>query len=354
MTRAESHKIEPLEGLRAIAVGLVLFGHTTPWHVTGLDLFQWWDPGAAGVRLFFVLSGFLITGILLRARETGGDRWRIMGAFYVRRALRILPLAYFALIVAALIDIPGAREQWPWYAGYAVNVRMAITGAREPALSHLWSLAVEEQFYLIWPWLLLWIARSALGRSLAAMIALALVTRFALLASGHPLAAYVLMPARLDGLAAGSLLAVWVHARRQLPRWLWAPGILTVAIGAWLPAGPWANSAMEAGMVVVSLLIVDWARQLSRGPAWRIARHPVLVYLGGISYGIYVWHPMARLLWQSANAHLGIPIYFPPNQGVKLLMYVSAATIVIASLTWFGFEKRLNDLKRWFPYVKRA
>src|SRR5262245_40564992 len=150
-----SDRVRALDGLRALAVLAVIVEHGT---VHGPREPQWvFELGQlapAGVRLFFVLSGFLITGILLKARAEADARSagkaRIISAFYARRALRIFPLAYTAMAIGWLIGLPAMREFAAWYLSYTINIGFAVapgagtTGAI--GLGHFWSLAIEEQF----------------------------------------------------------------------------------------------------------------------------------------------------------------------------------------------------------------
>jgi peptidoglycan/LPS O-acetylase OafA/YrhL len=133
-----------LDGVRALAVGGVLVTHFM-WF---LEPIQTMELGRTGVRLFFVLSGFLITRILLdyRSRMSVGEAAR---HFYWRRFLRLAPPFYLAVTVALILNLANMREDWPWHVFYLSNFLLAARGSVEP-VGHLWSLAVEEQFYLVW------------------------------------------------------------------------------------------------------------------------------------------------------------------------------------------------------------
>ncbi len=156
-------RIRALDGLRALAVLAVVLEHFGPVHLAELV-----HPGRLGVRLFFVLSGFLITGILLEARAAGGPAatGSILRAFFVRRALRLLPLFYVVLAISCVFS-PSVREGWLWHATYQTNHYIAILGGWPTAFAHAWSLAVEEQFYLVWPWIILLLPLRALGPAMA-------------------------------------------------------------------------------------------------------------------------------------------------------------------------------------------
>jgi peptidoglycan/LPS O-acetylase OafA/YrhL len=153
-----------LDGLRAIAVAMVVVRHY--YLVTEID------TAIYGVRLFFVLSGFLITGILLASREAlqmglVPSRAHALRQFYIRRTLRIFPLYYLVVGVGLIVGVPEALEFAPWLLTYTLNWRIAAQGWYMEHYAHLWSLAVEEQFYLLWPWVILlvrnnWVLPSAI------------------------------------------------------------------------------------------------------------------------------------------------------------------------------------------------
>src|SRR5690606_8311371 len=211
-----------LDGLRGLAIALVLLYHTTQYGfaespfarvLVALPAVGW-----SGVDLFFVLSGFLITGLLLRAK----DGARYYGPFYARRALRILPLYWTALVFFLVLmpRLPGldridawypgaAREGW-WFWLFLSNVQLALEGARQHRfLDIAWSLAIEEHFYLAWPWSARWTSARPLLRVCAGAAGPALALRVALVWAGAPaLAPYVLTPCRLAALATGAALAV--------------------------------------------------------------------------------------------------------------------------------------------------
>ncbi|HYK81566.1 MAG TPA: acyltransferase, partial [Gemmatimonadales bacterium] len=206
--------------------------------------------GWIGVDIFFVLSGFLITGILLDSR--GQPRW--WPNFFVRRALRVFPLYYGALLFLFVLlprvvhwaepDFATLQANQPWYWGYMVNVLHALTSGEGTPLNtgHLWSLSIEEQFYLIWP-LIVW---ACSPRGLLRMAAFAVVAGLAFRLAvvlhdpANARAAYFLTPGRLDTLMAGAALAVAVRMPGGLARVAaWAPRALAAGGGALGCLGVW-------------------------------------------------------------------------------------------------------------------
>ena len=291
-----------LDALRAMAVGAVMYQHYA--------LARW--GGDFGVKLFFTLSGFLITGILLQSRsgvERGAQSWgAAMRKFYARRVLRIFPLYYAVILTALVVDLPPARDIAIPLLSYTLNFRMAAQGWYENNFAHFWSLAVEEQYYVVWPWLVLLVPRRRLALCAIAMAAVSPVYRLSWVLSGYmnmtSLSAYISTWTCLDTIGLGSLLAVVTQTSRfdraAINRALFA-GVLPVALGAAL-ALAWWNSLwvsivfypVAQGLVFCALI---WAAaQGLPGLAGRILQWRPLTYLGKISYGLYVYHPLMPAL----------------------------------------------------------
>ncbi|MCW2614273.1 MAG: acyltransferase 3, partial [Frankiales bacterium] len=291
-----------VEGLRAVAVLLVVAGH-----VLG-------DPtgGYVGVDVFFVISGFLITGLLLREHARTG---RIsLREFYARRVRRLMPAAVLVLAVsnvAAWLAFAGERAGQTlrdalWSLGFLANVHFSAIGtnyfdeARPPSpVQHYWSLAVEEQYYLVWPWVLL-LLLLALGRrrrllvlSVAALSAASLVWAVAVTGS-DPTAAYFSTPARAWELGAGALLALALQARllpRLAPRlgaalvWLGLAGIAAAAV-LYDERTPFPGTA-AALPVAATVLVLLGGTAAGRNP---LLVNPIAAYVGRLSYSLYLWH----------------------------------------------------------------
>src|SRR5262249_27065480 len=202
--RPDGHMVQ-LDGLRAIAVLLVLFEHTCPTPPL--------RTGRVGVLLFYVLSGFLITGILLqaRARAAGVAPLRgVLAAFYARRCLRIFPLFYFVLLAALLLRIPPLPDHLASLLSYTSNFDTAAQGKwLQQPFGPFWSLAVEEQFYLLWPALVLFAPLRWLLPCMAAMLAVGPLSRLAVVCvTDNNVSFQVVTTSCLDSLGAGSLLAL--------------------------------------------------------------------------------------------------------------------------------------------------
>jgi peptidoglycan/LPS O-acetylase OafA/YrhL len=321
-------RIATLDGVRAISIGLVLFAHTLG---TGaLPMFAAAHPFAdIGVRSFFVLSGFLITTLLLRERERSG-RISLRG-FYLRRALRIFPAFYAYLAVVIALRAAGGAiasdRDLAFAGGYAMNFH----AERAWVVGHLWSLAVEEQFYLAWPLTLVVLgARRALGVALAA-IALAPVVRVAVWYGCPELRDLTdqAFPCVFDALATGCVLALArdrleasARYRRLLDaRWFWAIPIacaaLTVITRPWFGLGI-AMTLANAGIA----LAVHRCITRPFGAVGAFLEHPAVVRIGVLSYSLYLWQQL--FLNRHAGAWLNA---FPVNIA---LAFAAAALSYIA------------------------
>jgi len=278
--------------------------------------------GEMGVRLFFVISGFLITGILLRSREhieaSGQSPLFALRSFYIRRFLRIFPIYYLAMLVALVGNIGPARQTLFWHLTYLSNVYTTVTGDVPGALAPYWTLAVEEQFYLVWPWLLLFLPRKYLLPAIVATSVLGPAVRLGgILLDVSALRVGRLPFACLDTLGLGSLLALASHPHSAYPKLL--KHLLRISIPVGMPLFavgllihvsdfnhlafpfPWWMGKLslvtfDLGLALLSVRLVAAVARGFRGVIGSVLNLPALVYLGGISYGIYVYHVFAQIL----------------------------------------------------------
>lgn len=345
-----------IDSLRAFAVGGVLLCHYLGEHIAILN----W--GGLGVRLFFVISGFLITGILLNVRLEAGNSVSILSIarqFYARRALRIFPIFYATIFIAAFLGMPNVRESFFWHVTYATNFYVAEHGWVNP-VAHLWSLAVEEQFYLIWPWVILWTPKRWLAAICVGSIGIAVAYRLVVVKMGGWLWASVMLPGCLDTLGAGALLAVVLHdskfSSKNIGRVLAALAIVgggvLFAVQPLLSSttvGKIVNVLNDTWFAMIFVWLVHACAVGVKGIPGQMLLIPPILYLGKISYGIYVLHQFVPTGLKQLAKFCDVP--YPINPWLLTLAY-TILTIVLASLSWHFFEKPLNDLKRYFPYIK--
>lgn len=342
-SRRLSH-VPALDGLRGVAVLLVLFTHV--WEVTP-RLTPRPFYGFLGVDIFFVLSGFLITALLLREQASGAVSFR---GFYRRRALRLLP-ALFALVAAysvyaAVTDL-GTRV-WPTMLSmvfYFDNWRIVFGGIKAttpPGLGHMWSLSIEEQFYMLWPAILIIGLKRQLSIVVAIIAAVILVIhldRAVFWSHGtNWVYLYVRTDARADSLLIGALVALlWV--RGYLPtRYTAIAAIPAMAFFAWclhfqptsefFPRGGYTLVALAVAVVLLAVLDGGWlAAVFSFAP---------LRAVGRVSYGLYLWHFPAFLAVRRYGSHLSST----PRLTLALVL---AAGLTVAS--WFAIERPFLRLK---------
>ena len=346
-------------------------------HTLDADRHPWSEYGGLGVQLFFVLSGFLITGILLDARrdaEALGVAGRtVLRPFYARRALRIFPVYYTTLAVATLLGVSGMRDHLGWNLVYLSNWKVAADG-QFGAVTHIWSLAVEEQFYLLWPLVVLLAPRRALSWATGAMIGIALATRVVLTVATDLWAdgIGILTPSVLDSLGLGALLALlWrlntepsadnadnmSRLDRRIDRLavlgvtLW---IVEVINGRWGPS----RSAVGAFTVIWWSIIFMWiVHRTARGRTGvfgRVLTFRPIAFIGTISYGIYLFHLFVVPVAQIVESRVGIDLPVPVSRGPAQFVAVATASIAVAAVSWTWFEHPINCVKRRFPYVPAA
>jgi peptidoglycan/LPS O-acetylase OafA/YrhL len=335
---AEAQRIAELDGIRGVAILSVIIAHTF-----GVPLF--W----AGVDLFFVLSGFLITGILIRRKEAGRSYF---GYFYGRRARRILIPYLLLLIVSSSLFGTAWMKHWYWFAFFATNIGGALNQVGHESLVPLWSLAVEEQFYLIWPLIVLCLRRKALlGICLVLFVAAPVLRGLATPLFNTHFPIYYLSPFRMDLLASGAILA-WIQRwdRPLFSRLSYWPQAVLMGVAASLVVlgviDPGfrtgantvrANVLIYTGTDLIATSLVTIAL-VGRSAICHVLRNTMLRYIGRISYSMYLIHETALIL-AGRVFHIRAA-YF----GLALVL-----TILYATVSWYAFERRLLAIRGISP-----
>ena len=363
-----------VDGLRGIAILLVLWYHApflfrqlpefsaqqSPWGMLGL-FWRMSLGGWIGVDLFFVISGFLITLILIRANEGAGS----LLAFWGRRALRILPLALLYLVALFVLvrlgdplNLLPRFDAWPWYAFYLGNIHIAIYGWQPTAIMLLWSLAIEEQFYLIWPFLVrMCNARHVLLWSMGFIVTAPFIRALTLWWADYP-ATYVFTFCRLDALAAGAVVAVlyssedWQEQMVTACKKLAIPALAVIIITLLVPFSPslpqtrpWLFSILGYSLLAASFAILLAASLGTQGPIKVLLTSRILTFLGKRCYGLYLWHVLASWLAIVALQQWQIGFY------AHVLIWL-ATLLLMASGSWLLFEEPVLRLKRFLPYTE--
>jgi peptidoglycan/LPS O-acetylase OafA/YrhL len=355
-----------LDGLRCFAVLAVLICHWVTYRFIVVIPF-----GSMGVNLFFVLSGFLITRILLIEKDKIENKSIIepLKKFYIRRTLRIFPIYYLTIIFLFLINFPAARQNIIWLISYTFNLKFSIPSVWESGqlnyLVHLWSLSVEEQFYLFFPFLIFIITKSKIKISIISLIILGLLTRIVIYLIkiryniATPLnAIYVFTPSCFDSFGIGALLAYYLLyepiALNKLIRnnLLFAISIFLFVITIIYSRLKIENygecrTILERFLFSVCCFwIVGKAVTFGyQGIAKRLLENSLVIYIGKISYGIYVFHYFADPLLQRTGFLYNTFLKEINNDMLAKAFLFFILTLIISSISWKFIECPINKLK---------
>jgi peptidoglycan/LPS O-acetylase OafA/YrhL len=340
-------KIFPqLDGLRGLAALIVVAHHFWDGSVR-------WDPthGRIGVDLFFLLSGFLITrNLILSKASPTNTRGAILRRFHVRRIIRIIPLFYMTLTFAWLLHWEKPSAGLWWHYAFLSNVLFIRLGRITEAGGHLWALAVEQQFYLFWPFIVLWVPGRHLMKASIAMVVLGTFTRFfGGLAGWTPMTIDFMTPGSFETLGMGALLACWMREREETPertsRWITSIGLAGLLLAGLPWTMPSENSRHWIMLFSTELsraFLLTWiiGQAVWGFPGWigeALQSTPARA-LGNWSYGIYLSHnffmggfKVAGKPWGGLSLHL------------TQVIGASLATLLWSIACYAYFEKPLLD-----------
>jgi peptidoglycan/LPS O-acetylase OafA/YrhL len=332
-----------LDGLRAIAIITVMMGHFFPYPWIN-NLVGWGD---SGVVIFFCLSGFLITGILLDLRASGESRWKCLVTFYARRALRIFPIYYLVIAIAVVAGNSHAIRNLPQLLTYTANYVPGLPSASKLGpFSHVWSLSVEEQFYLLWPILIIFLPRRLLSTAVFVVVISSTIFKFygGMTGANYSLIFKTVFSC-MDSLAAGSMIAL---VRPTIPqimerygsRLLIASAVLvcvSTTIRIWMGVDPFYREHELVGVfyfqtiAILSCIVIIASVS---GRRWLLAPFLdwwPLVRIGRISYGLYVYH-----FFMPTIAPMFVPLAIYNRYPVSTCVALSFAAAIIS---WIVIEK---------------
>ncbi|GAB3937796.1 acyltransferase family protein [Larkinella terrae] len=360
-----------LDGLRFVAVSLVMVDH---WLSDQVHI----PIGYFGVNLFFVLSGFLITRILINSKRLDEKLNRSHGLslrqFYIRRSLRIFPIYYFTICILALVGYSAVRDHLGWFLTYTPNIWMILHHTWFGAVDHLWSLAVEEQYYLFFPFLILFLPFRFFYRMLVVLIIFSILLRVVLFATGASwMVQFMLMPTCLDAFGMGGILAYLLVFKRErfekissntvfflISFGLYALNLYLMTVTT--PARNVFTDIFDRFFTSIFCFFIIGKGVIGyEGIAKRFLEHPVSNYLGRISYGLYLFHNLVYNFYHTPPDFITVRAFnrllrelpFLTEFGLVSLakvVFFYAITVAVATFSWFLIEKPFNNLKDRFAY----
>jgi len=352
------HYYKELDGVRALAVLMVMFFH---FFQSGEIAQHTWQGlqkisifGQTGVTLFFILSGFLITRILLATKNAGN----YFSSFYIRRTLRIFPLYYLYLLLFYFL-FPSITGQsvvpfslqvynWVYLQDFAQTFKWKFSGP-----DHFWSLAVEEHFYLFWPFLIYFFDKRKIIISIFLLIAVSFLVRIYLLSEQYEV--YYFTFSRMDDLALGSLLAI-LEVEKKLDSsksgrfiFLFA-GVLVPTILMWTIFSGAHNTLIQ--VIKFNLISLVYFSLIGciisvKESSWvkKLFKINPLLYTGKISYGLYVYHPACFWLFS---------LFIKTNSILFNFFGSFAFAYLTATLSYYLIEQKFLGMKKYFEYKKGA
>ena len=355
--------IVQLDGLRFFAILSVMMGHWLQWQINR-PIIQGF-PFGNGVILFFVLSGYLITDILLRNKiksvEISIPKTTLLKSFYMRRVLRIFPLYFATIFFLFFINYKNTREIFPWLVTFSSNIYQSIHNVFVGDFNHFWSLAVEEQFYLFWPWLIILIPTKYSEKIIIGLISLSILTKLYL---------FIYFPDKwmadsyftlscMHALGIGALISYWNIHRKNIVSyfskfsWVFASVVIYFSIHyfSYFYKIDWLRAIFDDILfALMSALIINYASQNKfTGILKYILENKFVVYSGKISYGLYIFHLFVpNFFWSYLSPKIGLNV--SSKYTAFIVFYL--VTFLMAHISWKLMENPINNLKKYFPYLK--
>lgn len=339
-------KFDQIDGLRFIAVFAVLCAH---WNFFANRFFNQITFASRGVDLFFVISGFLITLGLIRSKEKEKNIGRSLYKFYIRRFLRIFPVYYLTVFILFIVWHDRMKVAIWWLLLYLSNFYSIKIQDWGPA-GHFWSLAVEEQFYFIWPFLILFVPNRRLPLVIILSILVSLTAKSYWILTGAPFWSSYMHPlAALDTLALGAMLAyLYTFHHDRLRHMLYDPYITAAVIIQMIvfiyimkipQIGVLHHIAIRTSFGLFCMWLIGRATFGFTGVMGYILDSQPIRYIGKISYAIYLFHPFVPLMLEKFK--------YPVEENLRFVLYM-LVTISLASISWYLFESPILKLKERF------
>ena len=352
-TPSQRNYYRNLDTIRCFAALFVVVYHWLPGKMGQFPLAK------IGVDFFFVLSGFLITEILLRqsraAAERNSEKWKSIGKFYAKRALRIFPIYFLMITVFFLINDPPLGRDWVYLFTYTTNFLIFWKQQWIYPLSHTWTLAVEEQFYIIWPFLIFFFHKGRRAVLIATVIIGSIVYIYFISLRNEFF--FVSTFSCISTLGTGGLLAYLKNERENIFERI-KPYSLTLFLAfslLFLISWRWSGFLVwHISIAAMAFFLITYSISTQNRLFNKTFSNPVTSYLGKISYGLYLYHHpipwLVRNLNKTENSFtIGTPKLLPAfTNGYLILLENMAVLLAISSLSWFLLEKPVNSLKSRF------
>lgn len=344
-----------LDTYRFIAVAQVILFHWLPTYFSGFPFAK------LGVDMFFVLSGFLITEILIREKEQiSKGKLSLKNAlkvFYVRRALRIFPIYYILIVLIFFSGYTILKENVGYFLLYGVNYLIIKQGHWLDMLSHCWSLAVEEQFYLVWPMIILFFPYKYL-RFLIPLLIIFSISYIIISEINKKEFYYVHLISCVSTLGAGSILAYLKNQNRVFKSSKYISLSFFISIALFITSRLLFSFdfLLHIAFLLFSFSFLSYLLFCENRFLNFLFTLPFITWLGKVSYGLYLYHNITPWLLRNLNGseiehrftdNAILPI---PSNGIQLFFMQSALLLLIVTISWYCIEKPMNAMKKYFNY----